>query len=848
MGWWWRLYWGLAVVIMMEVGGGHAKGVTYDGRSLIINGKRKILFSGSIHYPRSTPQFYMQNFTTKIVNLMKSEDLYASQGGPIILSQIENEYQNIEAAFHGKGPPYVRWAAKMAVGLKTGVPWVMCKQTDAPDPVYHGGTNFGRTSSAYIITAYYDQAPLDEYGLIRQPKWGHLKELHATIKLCSTTLLHGVRRSFSLGEKQEAIVFEGKKEDCAAFLINNDTHNNAIVQFRNISFKLLPKSISILPDCRKITFNTAQVSKKYNNRIITPVQTFGSANSWKEFNDVIVNFRDTSLKSKRLLEQTSTTKDKYDYLWYTLRFQHNLPCNKPILHVESLAHVARAFLNNIYIGSANGRFGQGFSMDIPILLNKGMNNISILSVMVGLQDSGAYLERKVTGLTTVEIQCNKKVLYDFKNYEWGYKVGLLGEELKIYKEIKLGDAVWSKNRISTNQILTWYKVNCTVYIFFNAPKGNDPVALNLSSMGKGETWVNGQSIGRYWISFHDSEGKPSQIITWIDLLYILIDFHYQAINEKILSFHYGEFSAQILIVDSQNSFNGVVLILVTGYLTGKDSLRRKFTHSFFLAPQDKGYFVLNEHLDMLMMGAKPTPVEENHVSETTTELSEPVDGEVYNPPEKGQASIEEEEMPVGILILFHLFTWFLHAKFYHKNSELSEDLYASQGGPIILSQIENEYQNIEAAFHGKGPPYVRLIRQPKWGHLKELHATIKLCSTTLLHGVRRSFSLGEKQEAIVFEGKKEDCAAFLINNDTHNNAIVQFRNISFKLLPKSISILPDCRKITFNTAQIFFNAPKGNDPVALNLSSMGKGETWVNGQSIGRYWISFHDSEGKPSQ
>lgn len=27
------------------------------------------------------------------------------------------------------------WAAEMAVGLKTGVPWVMCKEDDAPDPV-----------------------------------------------------------------------------------------------------------------------------------------------------------------------------------------------------------------------------------------------------------------------------------------------------------------------------------------------------------------------------------------------------------------------------------------------------------------------------------------------------------------------------------------------------------------------------------------------------------------------------------------------------------------------------------------------------------------------------------------
>ena len=49
--------------------------------------------------------------------------------------QIENEYENVEAAFHEKGPPYVRWAANMAVGLQTGVPWIMCKQDDAPDPV-----------------------------------------------------------------------------------------------------------------------------------------------------------------------------------------------------------------------------------------------------------------------------------------------------------------------------------------------------------------------------------------------------------------------------------------------------------------------------------------------------------------------------------------------------------------------------------------------------------------------------------------------------------------------------------------------------------------------------------------
>lgn len=33
------------------------------------------------------------------------------------------------------GYAYMTWAAKMAVEMDTGVPWVMCKESDAPDPV-----------------------------------------------------------------------------------------------------------------------------------------------------------------------------------------------------------------------------------------------------------------------------------------------------------------------------------------------------------------------------------------------------------------------------------------------------------------------------------------------------------------------------------------------------------------------------------------------------------------------------------------------------------------------------------------------------------------------------------------
>ncbi|WCJ37762.1 Beta-galactosidase [Euphorbia peplus] len=661
------MYWVATLLTVTE----SSRSVTYDGRSLIIDDQRKILFSGSIHYPRSTPQmwkdlvgkakeggidviqtyvfwnlhepkpgeydfsgrydivkfikeieaqglyvslrigpfiesewtygglpfwlhdvpgivyrtdngpfkFYMQNFTTKIVDLMKSESLYASQGGPIILTQIENEYGNVEAAFGEKGKSYVKWAAKMGVDLQTGVPWIMCKQPDAPDPaintcngmrcgetfsgpnsptkpslwtenwtsfyqvyggetyirsaqdiayhvalfiakngsfinyyMYHGGTNFGRTAAAYVITGYYDQAPLDEYGMIREPKWGHLKELHGVIKSCSETILEGKQSNISLGPNQEAYVFElVDSKSCSAFLVNTD-NSSFHVDFKNKSYDLLPHSISILPDCQNITFNTAAVNVKPNRRIRRSSQKL---EIWEKYRDVVTNYADTSVKSNTLLEHMTTTKDKSDYLWYTFSFEPKSECTQPILHVESVAHVVNAFVNDKFSGSGHGsKNGKGaFILEVPIVINElgTANNISLLSVMVGLPDSGAFLEKRYVGLTRVEIKCTTQQqqleLYNFTtNYNWGYQVGLLGEELQIYSPLFVDRVNWTNSDISIPQPLTWYKTN------LEAPKGNDPVVLNLESMGKGEAWVNGQSIGRFWISFLTSKSHPSQTL------------------------------------------------------------------------------------------------------------------------------------------------------------------------------------------------------------------------------------------------------------------------------------------------------------------------------------------------
>ena len=49
--------------------------------------------------------------------------------------QIENEYGNIDSEYGAAGKSYMKWSASMALSLDTGVPWNMCQQGDAPDPI-----------------------------------------------------------------------------------------------------------------------------------------------------------------------------------------------------------------------------------------------------------------------------------------------------------------------------------------------------------------------------------------------------------------------------------------------------------------------------------------------------------------------------------------------------------------------------------------------------------------------------------------------------------------------------------------------------------------------------------------
>ncbi|XP_031496942.1 beta-galactosidase 9 isoform X2 [Nymphaea colorata] len=546
----------------------------------------------------------MERFVKKIIGLMKQEMLFSWQGGPIILLQIENEYGNIEDSYGKGGKEYVKWAARMALGQDAGVPWVMCRQNDAPENIdtcnayycdgykpnskekpifwtedwdgwyaswggrlphrpvrdlafavarfferggsfqnyymFFGGTNFGRTSGGPFYTTSYDyDAPIDEYGLLRQPRWGHLKNLHEALRLCEPALVSvDVPDYVLLGIKQEAHVYRepvdnkitdsgflGNGSVCSAFLANMDERHSVSVKFLGQTFHLPPWSVSILPDCKNVAFNTAKVqsqtSLKLLDRLSSRFSTMTNfsfkstvswiSESWQAFHEPIGVWSPENFTMHGVLEHLNITKDSSDYLWYITRIyisdedilHWKVTGVRPSLTIDRVRDVVRVFVNGNLAGNATGHWAP---VNLHIDLKQGENELAIVSQTMGLQNYGAFLEKDGAGLRgQINLKGLKGGVQNLLNSPWTYQVGLKGEFLKIYDLESQGSVNWSSTLPpdTSTASFTWYKAT------FSAPDGADPVAIDLGSMGKGQAWVNGKSIGRYWTIVAPKHGCPS---------------------------------------------------------------------------------------------------------------------------------------------------------------------------------------------------------------------------------------------------------------------------------------------------------------------------------------------------
>ncbi|KAL2326184.1 hypothetical protein Fmac_025242 [Flemingia macrophylla] len=522
--------------------------VTYDAHSLIINGEKRIIFFGSVHYPRSTVEMWpniiqkakdggldaiesyvfwdrhepirreydfsgnlnfvkffklvqeaglyailrigpyvcaewnyggfpiwlhnmpgielrtdnpiykneIQIFTTKIVRMAKEANLFASQGGPIILAQIENEYGNIMVDYGDAGKSYIKCQTTPKVpkcSLKIGLDGSKNGAKGSPTKCLRILLFQLHRRGPYITTSYDYDAPLDEYGNLNQPKWGHLKQLHAAIKLGEKILTNGTRTDKDLGNQVTLTTYTNANGERFCFLSNINNNQDANVDLQQDGKYIVPSwSVTILNGCNK-ELNWVWIPEKKKDTM----QGKGS------------------FKANQLLEQKELTFDVSDYLWYMTSVDINDTSiwSNATLHVNTMGHTIRAYVNGRHVGYKFSQWGGNFTYEKQVSLKEGPNIITLLSATVGLANYGANFDKIKTGIAGGPVQLIGKnnVTIDLSTNLWSYKVGLNGRPM------------------------TWYKAE------FKAPSGADPVVVDLQGMGKGQAWVNGLSIGRYWSSW-----------------------------------------------------------------------------------------------------------------------------------------------------------------------------------------------------------------------------------------------------------------------------------------------------------------------------------------------------------
>ncbi|KAJ0040841.1 hypothetical protein Pint_28371 [Pistacia integerrima] len=115
-----------------------------------------------------------------------------------------------------------------------------------------------------------------------------------------------------------------------------------------------------------------------------------------------------------------------------------------------------------------------------------------------MKNVGGHFETWNTGiLGPVALHGLDQGKWDLSWQKWTYQVGLKGEEMNLVSPNAFSSVEWMQGSLAVQrpQPLTWHKAH------FNAPEGDEPLALDMQGMGKGQIWINGQSIGRYWTAY-----------------------------------------------------------------------------------------------------------------------------------------------------------------------------------------------------------------------------------------------------------------------------------------------------------------------------------------------------------
>ncbi len=626
--------------------------VAFDSRALLIDGKRQLLISGSLHYPRSTPAMWpgllsslkgfganivemydfwtchesvrgqynfegrcdvvrfikeaqkaglwvllrigpyvnaewnygglpawlkfvggitfrtynapylaeMKRWVTRLVDLLKENKLFYSQGGPIVAAQIENEYQNQEHEYGEDGKRYVQWCASFARNLSIGVPWIMCYQDDAPADIINTCNGF---YCDWWISQHKQRFPnqpswFTENWMGWYQRWGDPRPLRPAEDIAFSVLRWFARGGtlmnyymFYGGNSYERLVggpgfatnyafdamldeFGQKNQPKFSHLrrLNEilTLHSATILASEPIFSQLEPNveahvyGVLGTRDCLAFLSNVDSAQNKtvvYNSRTYyLPAWSVSILEGCSEqvYNSALVQapsqqyiMREINMGPAKAgwLDEPIARAGPAEYfrspreqLSATRDSTDYLWYSTIYTNKDEATKKCELRFENVKDLAhvfVNKKLVGSTTGNVSVEVPKGRTELDVLSMTLGLINYGSFFEKYKRGIVGKVWLCGT----DITEATWKHVSGVAGEVKKYYDPDVAKTLPWNTDLTSAkHRPLTWFMRKLTL------SPGSLPLALDMVTMGKGYAWINGHNVGRYYLTLAKGNCAP----------------------------------------------------------------------------------------------------------------------------------------------------------------------------------------------------------------------------------------------------------------------------------------------------------------------------------------------------
>ena len=208
--------------------------------------------------------------------------------------------------------------------------------------------------------------------------------------------------------------------------------------------------------------------------------------------------------TKKMVEQAPKTFEEYDMGWGTMAYVVSLPANdKPSTLTGEFNDFAQVYLNNKYIGKID-RVKNEKSLDLPAMPDSG--KLTIVVEGMGRINFGRAIKdyKGIVGNVTITSQSPYGEI-TLKPTAWtqlaipdDYQNAVKALSGNSMADAELKEAVAKAHPDAVIKIDPWGESKAGYYRgYFNLKKVGDTF-INMEAFGKGQVYVNGHALGRFW--------------------------------------------------------------------------------------------------------------------------------------------------------------------------------------------------------------------------------------------------------------------------------------------------------------------------------------------------------------